>query len=135
MSRDRIVFNIALGIPIDQMRGGDLDTTLRAIDTCLTRSLGGVMRFSGDGTWAAGAQASDYSGPIERNNVVNYTISVMPCLEEQAFSAIRTTIAELSFEHGLRVEYVHVTRTEAEERIFRISDYVSPRAADEETIL
>lgn len=127
MTRKRIVFSIALGFPSDQFPPLNLDAALQAIDSRLTRIVGGLMRFSGQGTWALGAHTSDYSGTIERNTVIKYSISVMPCVEAHAFSMIRKTIAEVATANDLDVEFVHVSRTETEERIFKISDHFGPK--------
>lgn len=122
MTSERIIVEIVLGIDRNFPRQSDKDSALEIIDSDITRLIGGITRKHCIGTWTPGAQESDYSGEIERDDAYVYTLSLMPDEEDSVMTQVRGIITKAVRQFDLPIEHVHINRYPTTEAIFSISE-------------
>ena len=130
--RMRIVYWMSIGVPFDAVDHDRMSLAKRDLDEALTRLVGGVTRYLSIGTWTPDAELGDYSGELERDMALTYSISILPSDEAEIFEAIKKAIADVAWDYQLPIEHIHVNRFVTEERIFRISEVLAKRGGAEE---
>lgn len=117
----RIMHHIALGIDHGCVPMPVIASAIEHIKSGVTGVTGGLTVLVGKGTWADGAQESDYSGAIEQNVTANFFLSLTPDEQRLVWPQVRDVIRDAVERFALGCEHIHVMVWPAVSHIFTVS--------------
>lgn len=91
----------------------------------LTKLSGGITSWLGEGTWTPSSEQSDYSGELERDELICLFLTLTEQEDTELWPEIMRQIATTVTELNLSCEWIQVSSWIVQARNFRVSDVLA----------